>query len=139
MQTPQYIESSLQSSWLWFIARSCSAVVFIASGAAKSIDFPGGVAEMRGAGSEPARSFNIAVAASMSAGSISISADRAVWSAAAASAVFSASTIFIVHAFWRSPEPQAKSASFFASEHVSVSGGSFAAAIASHYRASAAA
>ena len=46
MQTPQYIESLLQSTWLWFIARLCLAVVFIASGVAKLIDFQGGVAEM---------------------------------------------------------------------------------------------
>ena len=135
MQTPQYLEPVLQSSWLWFIARLCLAVVFIASGAAKLIDFQGGVAEMRGAGLEPARLFNIAVAALMLAGSILILADRAVWLAAAALAVFLALTIFIVHAVWRLPEPQARLALFFALEHVSVIGGLFAAAIASHYRA----
>ena len=138
MQTPQYIESLLQSTWLWFIARLCLAVVFIASGVAKLIDFQGGVAEMRGAGLEPARLFNIAVAALMLAGSILILLDRAVWLAAAALAVFLVLTICIVDAFWRRPEQQAKLALFFALEHVSVIGGLFAAAIASHYRALAA-
>ena len=135
MQTPQYLESLLQSPWLWFIARLCLAVVFIASGAAKLIDFQGGVAEMRAAGLEPARLFNLAVAALMLAGSILLLADRAVWLAAGALALFLALTIFIVHAFWRLPEPQARLALFFALEHVSVIGGLFAAAVASHYRA----
>ena len=77
----------------------------------------------------------LCMAALMLAGSILILADRAVWLAAAALAVFLALTIFIVHAIWRLPEPQARLALFFALEHVSVIGGLFAAAIASHYRA----
>ena len=76
MQTPpfiaQYIDPLLQSSGLWFIARLSLAVVFIASGAAKVIDFRGGVAEMRAAGLEPAILINIAVATLMLAGSVLI-------------------------------------------------------------------
>lgn len=134
MQTPQFIDSLLQSSWLWFIARLCLAVVFIASGAAKLFDFRGGVAEMRDAGLEPAKLVNIAVAALMLAGSALILADRALWLAAAALGVFLLLTIVIVHAFWRLPPPQAKLALFFALEHVSVVGGLIAAAVASHFR-----
>lgn len=134
MQIPQHLDSLLQSNWLWFIARLCLAVVFIASGAAKLIDFEGGVAEMRAAGLEPARFFNIAVAVLMLAGSALILADRAVWLAAAALSVFLALTIVIVHAFWRLPEAQARLALFFALEHVSVIGGLLCAAIASHSR-----
>ncbi len=139
MQTPpfiaQYIDPLLQSSGLWFIARLCLAVVFIASGAAKVIDFRGGVAEMRAAGLEPAILINIAVAALMLAGSVLILADRALWLAAGALGVFLLLTIVLVHAFWRLPPPQAKLALFFALEHVSVIGGLLAAAIASHFRA----
>lgn len=92
------------------------------------------MAEMRAAGLEPARFFNIAVAVLMLAGSALILADRAVWLAAAALSVFLALTIVIVHAFWRLPEAQAKLALFFALEHVSVIGGLLCAAIASHAR-----
>ena len=134
MQTPQFIGTLLQSDWLWFIARLCLAVVFIASGAAKLFDFRGGVAEMREAGLEPAKLVNIAVAALMVAGAVLILADRALWLAAAALGGFLLLTIVIVHAFWRLPPPQAKLALFFALEHVSVVGGLIAAAIASHAR-----
>lgn len=134
MQTPLFIDSVLQSDWLWFIARLSLAVVFIASGAAKLFDFRGGVAEMRDAGLEPAKLVNIVVAGLMVAGSVLILADRALWLAAAALGVFMLLTIVIVHAFWRLPPPQAKLALFFALEHVSVVGGLIAAAIASHVR-----
>lgn len=139
MQTPPFItpfiDPILQSDALWFTARLCLAVVFIASGAAKLFDFKGGVAEMRAAGLAPARLFNMGVGALMVAGSVLILADRALWLAAAALGVFMLLTIVIVHAFWRLPGPQAKLALFFALEHVSVVGGLIAAAIASHYRA----
>lgn len=139
MQTPpfiaQFIDPLLQSDGLWFIARLCLAVVFIASGAAKVLDFRGGVAEMRDAGLKPAVLVNILVAALMLGGSVLILADRALWLAAAALGVFLLLTIVIVHAFWRLQPPQAKLALFFALEHVSVVGGLIAAAIASHFRA----
>ncbi|WP_445658983.1 DoxX family protein [Achromobacter sp. NCFB-sbj8-Ac1-l] len=139
MQTPpfiaQFIDPLLQSDGLWFIARLCLAVVFIASGAAKVLDFRGGVAEMRDAGLKPAVLVNILVAALMLGGSVLILADRALWLAAAALGVFLLLTSVIVHAFWRLPPPQAKLALFFALEHVSVVGGLIAAAIASHFRA----
>ncbi|MBB1627352.1 DoxX family protein [Achromobacter sp. UMC71] len=134
MQTPLFIDSLLQSDWLWFVARLFLAVVFLASGAAKLFDFRGGVAEMRDAGLRPATLFNILVAALMVGGSALILADRALWLAAAALGGFLVLTIVIVHAFWRLPPPQARLALFFALEHVSVVGGLIAAAIASHVR-----
>lgn len=135
MQTPQFIESLLESSWLWFIARLCLATLFLSSGAAKLIDFSGGMAEMRAAGLHPAWLFNSAVAVLMLAGAALILADRAMWLAAAALGLFLMLTIVIVHAFWRLPGPQGRLALFFALEHVAVIGGLLAAAVASHYRA----
>ncbi|WP_372003185.1 DoxX family protein [Tistrella mobilis] len=129
-----FIERALDSAWLWLIARICLAVVFVASGLAKLVDFEGGLAEMRAAGLEPAIPFNLLTAATLLGGSAAILADRLVWLGAGALAVFLAATILVVHTFWSKTGPEAQLALFFALEHVSVAGGLIAVAIASDQR-----
>lgn len=131
------VHTVLQSPALWFAARLLLAVVFVSSGLAKLIAFEGGVAEMRAAGLEPARLYNVGVAFVLLAGSACILFDRHLWIAAAALSVFLLLTIPIVHRFWDLPEPRAQLALFFALEHLSVVGGLLAAAIASSLRAAA--
>ncbi|MGZ9893682.1 DoxX family protein [Bordetella bronchiseptica] len=134
----RYIDGVLESRWFWLLARLCLAVVFMASGLAKLIDFDGGVAEMRAAGLAPAALFNAAVAVTLLAGAGLVLLDRALWLGAGALALFLALTIAIVHTFWRLPEPQATLSMYFALEHASLIGGLCAAAIASRLRARAA-
>ncbi len=128
------IHAVLSSDTIWLIARILLAVVFLASGLAKVIDFKGGRAEMRNAGLRPDWLFNIATAATLLAGATLILLDRALWLGAGALAVFLMLTIVVVHRFWALPKPQAQHALYFALEHVSLIGGLLAAAIASQYR-----
>lgn len=130
----RFLPAMLESDWLWFLARLCLVVVFLASGAAKLADFQGGLAEMRAAGLEPAALYNVAVAATLLMGSALILLNRGLWLGAGALAVFLALTILIVHTFWSLEGPKAQLAMFFALEHVSVIGGLMATAIASHFR-----
>ncbi|WP_225782991.1 DoxX family protein [Xenophilus sp. Marseille-Q4582] len=125
------IGKTLDSRWLWLVARILLAVVFLSSGLAKLIDFQGGLAEMRAAGLEPDWLFNIATIGVLLGGSALLLLDRALWLGAGALAVFLLLTILVVHRFWALPQPQAQAALFWALEHISLIGGLVAAAIAS--------
>lgn len=131
----RFIDDILDSGWLWHLSRALLAVVFVAGGLAKVIDFDGGLAEMRAAGLEPAVLFNIATAATLLGGALLILVNRAVWLGAGMLSVFLVLTIVVVHTFWALPEPQARYALFFALEHISVIGGLIAVSIASRQRA----
>jgi transmembrane protein len=128
------VDEILDSRWLWIGARVLLAVVFLSSGLAKLLDFQGGLAEMRAAGLEPDWLFNIATIAVLLGGSVLLLLDRALWLGASALAVFLLLTILVVHHFWALPEAQARTAMFWALEHVSLIGGLVAAAIASRLR-----
>ncbi len=128
------VDTTLDSRWLWIGARVLLAVVFLSSGLAKLLDFQGGLAEMRAAGLEPDWLFNIATIAVLLGGSVLLLLDRALWLGAGALAVFLLLTILVVHHFWALPEAQARTAMFWALEHVSLIGGLVAAAIASRLR-----
>lgn len=128
------VDTTLDSRWLWIGARVLLAVVFLSSGLAKLLDFQGGLAEMRAAGLEPDWLFNIATIAVLLGGSVLLVLDRALWLGAGALAVFLLLTILVVHHFWALPEAQAKTAMFWALEHVSLVDGLVAAAIASRLR-----
>lgn len=128
------VDKTLDSRWLWIGARILLAVVFLSSGLAKLLDFQGGLAEMRAAGLEPDWLFNIATIAVLLGGSVLLLLDRALWLGAGALAVFLMLTILVVHRFWALPEPQARTAMFWALEHISLIGGLVAAAIASRLR-----
>lgn len=129
-----FVDKTLDSRWLWLVARILLALVFLSSGLAKLLDFQGGLAEMRAAGLEPEWLFNIATITVLLGGSMLLLLDRALWLGTGALAVFLLLTIFVVHHFWALPEAQAKTAMFWALEHISLIGGLVAAAIASHLR-----
>ena len=128
------VDKTLDSRWLWIGARVLLAVVFLSSGLAKLLDFQGGLAEMRAAGLEPDWLFNIATIAVLLGGSALLVLDRALWLGTGALAVFLLLTTLVVHHFWALPEAQARTAMFWALEHVSLVGGLVAAAIASRLR-----
>lgn len=130
----RFVENTLESTWLWIIARLLLLFIFISSGLAKIIDFEGSLAEMRAAGLHPDWFFNIASAIVLLFGSILILLDRFVWLGAGALAVFLLLTILIVHTFWNFSGEYAKTSLFFALEHITVIGGLLATAIASHFR-----
>ncbi|MFT0850308.1 DoxX family protein [Achromobacter sp. F4_2707] len=126
-----FVDKTLDSRWLWVVARILLAVVFLSSGLAKLIDFQGGLAEMRAAGLDPDWLFNSATIVLLLGGSALLLLDRALWLGAGALAVFLLLTILVVHRFWALPDPQAKVAMFWALEHISLIGGLVAAAISS--------
>lgn len=128
------VDKTLDSRWLWIVARILLAVVFLSSGLAKLLDFQGGLAEMRAAGLEPDWLFNMATIAVLLGGSVLLLLDRALALGIGALAVFLVLTILVVHRFWALPQPQAQAAMFWALEHISLVGGLVAAAIASRLR-----
>ncbi|PZQ28900.1 MAG: DoxX family protein, partial [Serratia marcescens] len=50
----RFINTALDSYWLWLLARLCLMVIFISSGLAKLFAIEGSLAEMRAAGLHPA-------------------------------------------------------------------------------------
>ena len=128
------IDDVLTSKTFWLAARVMLAVVFALSGAAKLADFDAGMTEMTKAGLEPAGLFNIAVAFTLLGGTLTILFDRFLWLGTALLGGFLIATIFVVHHFWRLPEPRATYAFFFALEHISLVGGLACAAVGSHCR-----
>lgn len=128
------VDKTLDSRWLWIVARILLAVVFLSSGLAKLLDFQGGLAEMRAAGLEPDWLFNMATIAVLLGGSVLLLLDRALALGIGALAVFLVLTILVVHRFWALPQPQAQAAMFWALEHISLVGGLVAGAIASRLR-----
>jgi len=131
---PRVIDAILQSGWLWLLARICLMIIFIASGAAKLIDFDGGMAEMAAAGLSPAWLFNILVAVTLLVSAVLVLMDRAVWLACGALSVFLLLTIVIVHGFWNMEGPKAQISMFFALEHIGVIGGLMMTAMVSRLR-----
>lgn len=119
---------------LWVLARVLMAVVFLASGLAKLIDFQGGVAEMRAAGLEPAVLVNVLVALYMLLASALLILDRYLMLGAGLLISFLLLSILIVHRFWALAEPEAHLALLFALEHISLAGGLLALALASGWR-----
>lgn len=93
----RFINTALDSYWLWLLARLCLMVIFISSGLAKLFDIEGSLAEMRAAGLHPAWLFNLASAAVLLTGSVLILLNRWVWLGAGMLSVFLILTIAIVH------------------------------------------
>ena len=129
-----FVETVLDSRWLWLASRILLAVVFLSSGLAKLLDFQGGMAEMGAAGLTPEWLFNIATIVTLLGGAALLLLDRAVWLAAGVLTIFLLLTIVVVHHFWALPKEQAMPSLYVAMEHLSVIGGLMAAAIASHVR-----
>lgn len=129
-----FLEETLDSRWLWRMARLLLALMFTVSGLARVLDPQGGMDEMRAAGLEPAWLFNTAVATTLLLAAMLVLLDRLLWLGAAALSVFLVLTIVVVHQFWELSGDEARVALFFAFEHLTVIGGMIAAAIASHLR-----
>ncbi|WP_137172226.1 DoxX family protein [Massilia sp. HP4] len=128
------IDDILTGKASWLAARVLLTMVFALSGAAKIVDFGGGMTEMSRAGLEPAWLFNIAVALVLLAGTLAIWFDRHLWQATALLGGFLVATIFVVHHFWSLPEPRATLSMYVALEHISLVGGLACAAVASACR-----
>ncbi|HEN7339079.1 DoxX family protein [Serratia marcescens] len=130
----RFINTALDSYWLWLLARLCLIVIFISSGLAKLFDIEGSLAEMRAAGLHPAWLFNLASAAVLLTGSVLILLNRWVWLGAGMLSVFLILTIAIVHTFWNMSAPNMQISLYFALEHITVIGGLWVTAIASRLR-----
>ncbi|WP_230677261.1 DoxX family protein [Pluralibacter gergoviae] len=128
------VESIMELNGIWIIARTLLATVFLSSGAAKMIDFQGGMSEMRAAGLHPDWLFNIVTALLLLISSLFIILDKALWVGMVALSIFLLLTIVVVHRFWNMPQPDSTQAMFWAVEHVSLVGGLLSAAIASRSR-----
>ncbi|WP_330993095.1 DoxX family protein [Pluralibacter gergoviae] len=124
----------MELNGIWIIARTLLATVFLSSGAAKMIDFQGGMSEMRAAGLHPDWLFNIVTALLLLISSLFIILDKALWVVMVALSIFLLLTIVVVHRFWNMPQPDSTQAMFWAVEHVSLVGGLLSAAIASRSR-----
>jgi len=131
---PNFVEKSLSSRWLWFIARCCVAILFLCSGLAKILDVEGSFQEMQAAGLEPAWFFNYASAFILLASTYCILFNQQIWLASLGLSIFLILTIAIVHTFWSMAGLEAKIALYFALEHVAVIGGLISLAIADHFR-----
>jgi len=121
-RTPLWIDSLLSSRMAAFVARVMLTFPFWGSGLAKLLDFPGGMAEMRQFGLEPAFAFNLATAIVQLGGSALVIANRWTWLGAGALGVFTALTIPIVHHFWSLPGETGVHAFHTATEHVGMIG-----------------
>ncbi|HFF8810588.1 TPA: DoxX family protein [Klebsiella pneumoniae] len=130
----RFINTALDSYWLWLLARLCLMVIFISSGLAKLFDIGGSLAEMRAAGLHPAWLFNLASAAVLLTGSVLILLNRWVWLGAGMLSVFLILTIAVVHTFWNMSAPNMQISLYFALEHITVIGGLWVTAIASRLR-----
>lgn len=119
---PRPIQSLLTNRAVAVAARVVLTFPFWGSGLDKLIDFPGGVAEMRHAGLEPAIVFNVAVLATQLAGSALVISGRHTWLGAGALAAFTALTIPVVHRFWTMDGTEALHAFHTAAEHVGMLG-----------------
>ena len=120
---PKIIAALLSSRVFAFAARVVLTFPFWGSGLDKLINFPGGVAEMRQFGLEPAVLFNLAVLTTQLGGSALIISGRHVWLGAGALGVFTALTIPIVHHFWTMDGAAALHAFHTAAEHIGTIGG----------------
>lgn len=117
------IDALTGATWFGYLARTLLTFSFWASGLAKLIDFPAGVAEMAHFGLEPAVAFNIATIVTQLAGSTLIILNRWTWLGAGALAVFTALTVPLVHNFWTMEEPFKTMEFYVVMEHITVIGG----------------
>jgi len=120
--TPRWIDALLSNRATEVAARVLLTFPFWASGLIKLLDFPGGVAEMRQFGLEPAWLFNTLTIIVQLTGSALIITKRWTWLGAGALGVFTFLTILIVHAFWRLEGERAIMALHTAGEHVGMIG-----------------
>lgn len=110
------------TTWFGYLARTVLTFMFWASGLAKLIDFPTGVAEMAHFGLEPAVAFNVATIIVQLGGSALIILNRWTWLGAGALAVFTMLTIPIAHGFWAMEEPFKTIEFHVVMEHITVIG-----------------
>ena len=136
---PSVIRALLTGRVVEFAARVVLTFPFWGSGLDKLLNFPGGVAEMRQFGLEPAVAFNIAVLTTELVGSALVIANRATWLGAGALGVFTALTIPIVHHFWSLDGERGLAAFHTAGEHVGMVGALVLVSILSAHRYPAAA
>ncbi|MEV5407190.1 DoxX family protein [Streptomyces albidoflavus] len=120
--TPQWVKAILSNRGVEVFARVLFMFVFLAGGLAKVIDFPGGVAEMRQFGLEPAVLINVLTIVVLLGGALLVILNRMVWLGAGALGVFIFLTILLVHQFWRLEGEKAIVAIHTASEHLTVIG-----------------
>lgn len=104
-QIEQTVERVLTMPWVALLARIAVAVPFLLSGIAKTFDFGGAVAEVRGlTGFEPAALFAVLVIITQLGGSaLLIAGGRLTWIGSAALAGFTVLATLYAHAFWRMP------------------------------------
>lgn len=132
---PSWIARILDWSYFALFARIVLTFPFWASGLSKLIDFSGGAAEMAHFGLNPPALINALVLITQLTGALLIIANRHVWLATGALAIFTLLTIPIAHDFWNQKGHIAQLEFFFVVEHVSVIGGLMLAAILSRQSA----
>lgn len=128
---PALIARILDWSYFALFARIALTFPFWGSGLSKLIDFPAGTAEMAHFGLSPPALIAVLVIITQLGGSILVIANRYVWLATGALAIFTLLTIPIAHDFWNQSGQRAQIEFFFAVEHISVIGGLMLAAILS--------
>lgn len=117
-----WIDAILASRVTAVAGRVLLTFPFWASGIAKLVDFPGGVAEMQHFGLEPGPLFNILTLVVQLSGSALIIADRLTWLGAGALGVFTFLTIVLVHHFWSLGGEEAIVALHISTEHIGMIG-----------------
>ncbi|WP_225766698.1 DoxX family protein [Inquilinus sp. Marseille-Q2685] len=125
------IAAILDSRAFAVLARVVLTFVFWSSGLAKLVDFSASAAVMEGFGLTPGWAVNAATLALQLGASLAIVANRCVWPAAGALAVFTLLTIPVAHPFWAKEGEDAFCDMTVALEHVSLIGGLALAAILS--------
>jgi transmembrane protein len=128
---PALIARLLDAAWFGYAARAALTFMFWASGFAKLMDFPGGVAEMQQFGLNPPALFNLATLVVQLAGSALIIFNVYAWLGCGMLAVFTALTIPIAHNFWAMQEPMRTVEFYVVMEHLTVIGALGLAAILS--------
>jgi transmembrane protein len=99
-RTPDVVAKVLTHPTTLLFARLCLAAPFLWAGVYKLLNWPGGVAEMTGAGLQPAWMFNLAALVTELGGSVLVILNRAVWIGAGALGVFTVLATFLAHGFW---------------------------------------
>lgn len=131
---PGFIAEILESGWFWLLTRIIAAFMFWITGLGWIVNLQGAAGAAGSVGLSPAGVWGVALILFYLAGSAAIIADRYLWLAAGAYAVFTLLTIIMVHHWWTMPADQAHEAWLTAKEHVTVIGGLMALAVASHWR-----
>lgn len=130
----KWIDSILESSPLWLLARILGTFFFWWAGIGFILDQEMARAVMAATGFEPAAVFAILVPAVQIIGTLIVLSDRFVWFGAGMLGVFTVGTIFLVHDFWNMTGPERQQNYLEAQEHVTVIGGLMALSILSHVR-----